>query len=77
MFQLQEYENQETPEAKIVKDFDKFDMILQAFEYETEQDRLGSLEEFFKSTENVFKHPKIKSWVEELYKQRHDAVKNK
>jgi putative hydrolase of HD superfamily len=30
-----EYENAETPEAKFVKDFDKFEMILTAHEYET------------------------------------------
>lgn len=29
-----EYENQSSPEAKMVKDFDRFEMILQAFEYE-------------------------------------------
>ena len=29
-----EYENGETMEAKFVKDLDKFEMILQAFEYE-------------------------------------------
>ena len=49
-------------------------MILQAFEYETNQDRLGSLEEFFKSTEGKFQHPKIKQWVEELYKQRNSIT---
>merc|ERR1739838_719085 len=44
------------------------------FEYETDQDRHGTLEEFFKSTEGVFKHPKIKSWVEELYEQRKKSL---
>ncbi|CAG2111597.1 unnamed protein product [Medioppia subpectinata] len=29
-----EYERQETPEAKIVKEFDRFDVMLQAFQYE-------------------------------------------
>lgn len=29
-----EYETQSSPEAKIVKEFDKFEMILQAHEYE-------------------------------------------
>ena len=32
---LQEYEEGVTPEAIAVKDLDKFDMIFQAFEYET------------------------------------------
>ncbi|KAK8721012.1 hypothetical protein OTU49_012977 [Cherax quadricarinatus] len=69
-----EYEEQKTPEAKLVKDLDKFDMILQAFEYETSQDRAGSLDEFFKSTEGVFTHPKVKKWVEELYVQRNRVL---
>ena len=30
----QEYESGSTPEAEIVKDLDKFDMVCQAFEYE-------------------------------------------
>ncbi|XP_066956744.1 5'-deoxynucleotidase HDDC2 [Macrobrachium rosenbergii] len=69
-----EYEDQKTPEAVLVKDLDKFDMILQAFEYETDQERPGTLEEFFKSTEGVFQHPKVKKWVEELYKQRNTML---
>ena len=31
---LQEYEHGTSPEAVVVKDLDKFDMIFQAFEYE-------------------------------------------
>ncbi|XP_064109749.1 5'-deoxynucleotidase HDDC2-like [Macrobrachium nipponense] len=69
-----EYEDQKTPEAVLVKDLDKFDMILQAFEYETDQERPGTLDEFFKSTEGVFQHPKVKKWVEELYKQRNTVL---
>ena len=32
---LQEYEDGVTPEAVVVKDLDKFDMVFQAHEYET------------------------------------------
>ncbi|KAG7158908.1 HD domain-containing protein 2-like, partial [Homarus americanus] len=75
MFNLfMEYEDQKTPEAKLVKDLDRFDMILQAFEYETSQNRIGTLEEFFKSTEGKFTHPKVKQWVEELYEQRKQTL---
>lgn len=59
-----------------MKDLDKFDMILQAFEYETEQSRPGALEEFFRSTEGRFTHPKIRLWVDQLYKER-EARKTK
>ncbi|KAF3452886.1 hypothetical protein FNV43_RR03319 [Rhamnella rubrinervis] len=43
-----EYEENSSPEAKIVKDFDKVEMILQALEYENEQGK--DLDEFFQST---------------------------
>ena len=43
----EEYESCATPEAKLVKDFDKLEMILQAAEYENESDI--NLEEFFSS----------------------------
>ncbi|KAL8271838.1 hypothetical protein Esti_004228 [Eimeria stiedai] len=49
----EEYENGQTPEAQLVKDADKLEMIAQAFEYEKLHG--VSLEEFFKSTEHVFK----------------------
>ncbi|CAG8690222.1 14177_t:CDS:2 [Dentiscutata erythropus] len=64
----QEYEDAITKEAKFVKDIDKFEMILQAYEYEQSQNK--DLEEFFESTKGIFTHPEVKSWVEELYKNR-------
>ena len=42
-----EYEENKTIEAKFVKDIDKFDMILQADEYENSQNK--NLESFFKN----------------------------
>lgn len=50
---MQEYENQETSEAKYVKDLDKFDMILQAHEYEEMENCPGKLQEFFDSTQGA------------------------
>jgi putative hydrolases of HD superfamily len=41
-----EYEAAETPEAKLVKDFDKFDMIMQADEYE-QQHTMVSFDRLF------------------------------
>ncbi|OIT20433.1 hypothetical protein A4A49_37956 [Nicotiana attenuata] len=43
-----EYEENSSLEAKVVKDFDKVEMILQALEYENGQGK--DLEEFFQST---------------------------
>ena len=46
------YENQEPGDlnAIITKDYDKFDMILQAFEYEKKEKRGKFLQQFFDST---------------------------
>lgn len=66
----EEYEAQSSPESKVVKDLDMFDMIVQAHEYEVEMQDPGRLQEFFDSTNGRFQHPIVKKWVEELYKLR-------
>lgn len=71
----EEYENQSTPEAKFVKDVDRFEMILQAFEYESEENRTKELQQFYDSTHGKFCHPLVQGWVEELYKQRNSTEK--
>jgi putative hydrolase of HD superfamily len=53
-----------------VKELDRFDMILQAFEYEKAENRPHGLQEFFHSTSGKFSHPSIMSLVNELNKQR-------
>ncbi|KAJ4833121.1 hypothetical protein Tsubulata_006224 [Turnera subulata] len=63
-----EYEENSSPEAKIVKDFDKVEMILQALEYENEQDR--DLEEFFQSTAGKFQTEVGKAWAFEIVSRR-------
>ncbi|KAJ1561653.1 hypothetical protein HK096_003849 [Nowakowskiella sp. JEL0078] len=64
----EEYEDCQTSEAKFVKDLDKFEMIVQAHEYEI---RHGlTLESFFSSTKGKFDHPEVKAWVEQLYSDR-------
>ncbi|XP_054718679.1 5'-deoxynucleotidase HDDC2-like [Uloborus diversus] len=65
-----EYEEQLTAEAKAVKDLDKFDMILQAYEYEKESQHSTSLQGFFDSTEGTFENSAIMKWVEELKSMR-------
>ncbi|XP_049811478.1 5'-deoxynucleotidase HDDC2 [Schistocerca nitens] len=71
MFNLyKEYEEQKTPEAKFVKELDRFDMVLQAFEYEKSEKRPHGLQDFFDSTEDKFSHPKVLTLVDELKKQR-------
>lgn len=67
---FQEYENQSSPEANFAKDLDRYDMILQAFEYEKRENTPKKLQEFFTATEGKFKHPFILELVKELYAQR-------
>ncbi|KAG2468761.1 HDDC2 protein, partial [Polypterus senegalus] len=45
-----EYEYQSSPEAKLVKELDQCEMILQAYEYEMSEKSPGRLQEFFDST---------------------------
>mmetsp|Transcript_36932 Transcript_36932/g.59753 ORF Transcript_36932/g.59753 Transcript_36932/m.59753 type:complete len:206 (-) Transcript_36932:442-1059(-) len=63
-----EYEAGVTPEAKFIKNVDKFEMLCTALEYETAQEI--NLEEFFKSTEGVFSDSDVASWVAELRSRR-------
>nr|CAB3252150.1 HD domain-containing protein 2-like [Phallusia mammillata] len=67
---FEEYEAQETREAMFVKDLDRFEMILQAFEYETERDDPGFLQEFFDSVEGKIRSPSIRKLAESLIKTR-------
>ncbi|KAG0227969.1 HD domain-containing protein 2 [Mortierella sp. GBA43] len=64
----EEYEAAATPEALLVKDFDKFEMIVQALEYE--QSEGAELEQFFAGTRGKFKHPMVTAWVNELDAER-------
>mmetsp|Transcript_33136 Transcript_33136/g.33745 ORF Transcript_33136/g.33745 Transcript_33136/m.33745 type:complete len:199 (-) Transcript_33136:439-1035(-) len=63
-----EYEEGISKEAQVAKELDKLEMIIQAEEYETGQGI--SLEDFFVSTRDSFRHPEVISWAQELRKQR-------
>ena len=67
-----EYEAAETPEALLLKDLDKFEMIVQADEYEREQGLV--LQDFFDSTKGKFKNKVVKGWVEELVTKREERM---
>ncbi len=67
IFLPQEYEYQKSDEARFVKDLDRFEMILQAYEYEKQQKGKKSLQEFFESTKG--KHMlnwKITKWTNHI-----------
>lgn len=59
---LQEYENQSSPEARLVKEFDRLEMILQAHEYEELEGTPGRLQDFFDSTNGDFECDPFCSW---------------
>ncbi|KAJ2769858.1 hypothetical protein IWQ57_002926, partial [Coemansia nantahalensis] len=59
-----EYEDNETPEARLVHDLDKCEMLQQALEYEQSDGK--RLDSFFASTQGVFTHPQVQSWVDEI-----------
>jgi len=64
----EEYENNSSAEANLVKDFDKVEMILQALEYEKEHGKV--LDEFFLSTAGKFQTEIGKSWAAEVNGRR-------
>lgn len=64
-----EYEEGSSSEAEVAKQLDKFEMIVQANEYEIANPE-KRLESFFKSTEGYFSHPEVSSWDVALRSQR-------
>ncbi|XP_060908283.1 HD domain-containing protein 2 [Labrus mixtus] len=75
----EEYETQGSPEARLVKEFDLLEMILQAHEYEELEGTPGRLQEFFDSTKGRFQHPDVLELLSSLNAERechtktHDA----
>jgi putative hydrolase of HD superfamily len=81
-----EYSNQQTTEANLVKDLDIFDMLLQgkyfsryftrrmfcylAYEYEKLQSENGFLEDFFDSSSSKIKTDIVKKWLKKLIEYR-------
>ncbi|XP_037541307.1 HD domain-containing protein 2 [Nematolebias whitei] len=66
----EEFEHQTSPEARLVKQFDLLEMILQAHEYEELEGTPGRLQEFFDSTSGRFPHPDVLQLVGCLNEQR-------
>ncbi|CAL7939562.1 unnamed protein product [Xylocopa violacea] len=63
---FREYEKQESPEAKYVKDLDRLDLIMQAYEYEKRDNVPGKLEEFFVESTAKIGNPFIKELASEI-----------
>jgi putative hydrolase of HD superfamily len=63
-----EYEHASTPEAQLIKQIDKFEMVLQAYLYEKRQNR--DLSEFYGSIKEKLTDPVLQSWFVELAERR-------
>ncbi|KZV63763.1 HD domain-containing protein, partial [Peniophora sp. CONT] len=64
----QEYEEQETDEAKFVKDLDRFEMASQASEYEKAHGK--ELQSFFDSSVPYLRHAEVRAWGDDLLEER-------
>ncbi|KAJ7065304.1 HD domain-containing protein [Mycena amicta] len=63
-----EYEERKTPEARFVKDLDRFEMASQAFEYERAQGI--PLQSFFDTSLPYLNHPEVAEWGRNLEEER-------
>ncbi|RVE56130.1 hypothetical protein OJAV_G00233080 [Oryzias javanicus] len=66
----EEYEFQSSSEARLVKQFDLLEMILQAHEYEELEGTPGRLQEFFDSTAGRFQHQDVLTLISSLDEER-------
>lgn len=64
-----EYEHRSTPEARFVKDVDKFELVLQTFEYEKAGRVARRLDHFVASHEQV-QHEEVKGWCADVMRER-------
>ncbi|XP_014216991.1 HD domain-containing protein 2 [Copidosoma floridanum] len=71
-----EYEERQSPEARYVKDLDRVDFLMQAFEYEERGNKPGQLQEFFDNCKEKLQDPLLSDVVEEI-KCRRKALKLK
>ncbi|ANB13157.1 hypothetical protein AWJ20_1439 [Sugiyamaella lignohabitans] len=64
-----EYENISSPEARFVKDVDKFELLVQAYEYEQQHNKTKDLSDFVHVRKQI-KTPEVQSWADTILKQR-------
>ena len=61
-FERYEEQHPGDQDARLTKDLDRFDMIVQAYEYEEKSKKGRFLDDFFQSTRGYFKTPIVQSW---------------
>lgn len=57
-----------------MKDLDRLDLVMQAFEYEKRDNCIKTHQEFFDSNEGKFNHPLVVDLVNEINAQRESAA---
>ncbi|XP_050463290.1 5'-deoxynucleotidase HDDC2 [Cataglyphis hispanica] len=67
---FREYEKQESPEAQYVKDLDRLDLLMQAYEYEKRDNIPGELNEFFVAINGKIRHPFINKIATDITEER-------
>ncbi|CEH16519.1 Predicted hydrolases of HD superfamily [Ceraceosorus bombacis] len=65
----QEYEARATKEAKLVKDLDRFELCLQALEYERAES-IADLQPFYQGSIGYITSPLVRCWAVELARER-------
>lgn len=71
-----QYENISSLEARYVKDIDKYEMLVQAFEYEREFGREVDLSQFWSAMSSI-KTEEVKGWADELFKLREEMLEER
>lgn len=66
-----EYENVSSPEARFVKDVDKFELIVQTLEFEQQHNGTKDLEQFLDTRQQI-KTPEVAEWADTLLGIRKD-----
>ena len=64
-----EYEERKTPEARLVKDLDCFELCLQTYEYE-QLHGVRDLQQFWRGAAPKISHPQVRSWLAALLEER-------
>lgn len=63
-----EYEADETADARLVKDIDKFELLLQLVEYEARHGK--RMDDFWRNTAPKIRHEAVRGWLHALEAQR-------
>jgi len=71
-----EYEEGKTPEARFVKDLDRFEMASQALEYERRHED-KTLDPFYESSIPNIRHPEVAGWADDLLEERENLQKQR